>query len=295
MNQKPRGVIAAIATPVSNGYEPDLDRFVSLARFLLANGCDGLNVLGTTGEATSFSVEQRIRVMECVAGADFPMHRLLVGTGASALADAMTLTRKAASLGFGGALLLPPFYYKNLEADGVRRYLGALIEATSDSGIPIYLYNFPALSGVKYELDLMGELLERFGVRLGGLKDSSGDLSYALEATKLAAHFDVFPSSEATLADARDGPYAGCISATANVNASYCSRALHDKDDAALATAVNIRRLFDGKPLVAGVKALLSRIHDDAALARTMPPLSDWSAEMTEAVFAKYGELTSSS
>ena len=57
------GVIAAIATAVDDDNEPDCARSCALARFLLANGCDGLNVLGTTGEATSFSLDQRKRVM----------------------------------------------------------------------------------------------------------------------------------------------------------------------------------------------------------------------------------------
>jgi hypothetical protein len=58
-----RGVIAAIATAVDDSGEPDCARSTALARYLLANGCDGLNVLGTTGEATSFTLAQRKRVM----------------------------------------------------------------------------------------------------------------------------------------------------------------------------------------------------------------------------------------
>ena len=105
---KLKGVIAAIATAIDACGAPDCVRSVALARFLLANGCDGLNVLGTTGEATSFSTEQRMRVMSAYHAADLPMDRLMVGTGAAALADAIALTRHAAELGFAGALLLPP-------------------------------------------------------------------------------------------------------------------------------------------------------------------------------------------
>ena len=92
--------------------------------------------------------------------------------------------------------------------------------------------------------------------------------------------FGVFPSNEATLTDARlGGPFAGCISATANVNADLCARGYRDGDLEALAAAVAIRRLFDGRPLVAGVKALLAHIHRDLDLARTLPPLSPLSAD----------------
>src|ERR1700758_5885142 len=100
------GVIAAIPTAVDPKGEPDCGRSVALARFLLVNGCDGLNVLGTTGEATSFSLDQRRRVMNAYAEAGLPLVRMMVGTGAAALADAIALTEHAAELGFAGALVL---------------------------------------------------------------------------------------------------------------------------------------------------------------------------------------------
>src|SRR6201997_2821933 len=93
-----RGVIAAIATALDESGEPDCARSTALARFLLANGCDGLNVLGTTGEATSFSLDQRRKVMSAYAQSGLPLVRMMVGTGAAALADAVALTRHAAEL-----------------------------------------------------------------------------------------------------------------------------------------------------------------------------------------------------
>src|ERR1700687_6440672 len=111
------GVIAAITTAIDDSGEPDSARCLALARFLLGNGCDGLNVLGTTGEATSFSLDQRRRVMSAYAASGLPLDRMMVGTGAAALADAVALTKHAAELGFAGALLLPPFYYKGVHDD----------------------------------------------------------------------------------------------------------------------------------------------------------------------------------
>jgi 4-hydroxy-tetrahydrodipicolinate synthase len=113
------GVIAAIATPVMQDGAPDLERAIKLARFLLETGCDGLNVLGTTGEATSFSLAERLSVMKAYRQNGLPLDRLMVGTGAAAVADAVALTRAAEELGFGGALVLPPFYYKGAPDDGL--------------------------------------------------------------------------------------------------------------------------------------------------------------------------------
>ena len=121
------GVIAAIATPVDAAGEPDTARATKLARYPLDNGCDGLNVLGTTGEATSFSLEQRKRVMSAYKEAGIPTDRLMVGTGAASVADAVAFTRHAAELGFAGALVLPPFYYKGVPDDGLVAYIDTLI------------------------------------------------------------------------------------------------------------------------------------------------------------------------
>jgi 4-hydroxy-tetrahydrodipicolinate synthase len=273
------GVIAAVATAVDKRGEPDGPRSTALARVLLDQGCDGLNVLGTTGEATSFSLNQRRRLMTAYHEAGLPTARLMVGTGAAAVADAVELTRHAAELGFAGALVLPPFYYKNVGDDGLLGYLDAILSATAQSAIALYLYHFPALSGCPWHLGLIARIRAAFGDRVAGLKDSSGELGLARAAAALSPSFAVFPSNEATLEHgARDG-FAGCISATINLNADLCARAYREADRSALAQAVAIRRLFEHTPLIASVKALLAHIHDDPAWARVLPPLCELGAE----------------
>jgi 4-hydroxy-tetrahydrodipicolinate synthase len=280
------GVIAAIATPIDEGGAPGLKRAVNLARYLLDNGCDGLNVLGTTGEATSFSVDERKGVMDAYKANGLPMHRLMVGTGAASVTDAVALTRHAADLGFGGALVLPPFYYKGVPDDGLAAYIETLVKATDQKPIPIYLYHFPAMSGLPWHVALIRRLLDSFSSRIAGLKDSSGDMAYARSTAAIAKNFAVFPSTEACLLEARRGDFAGCISATANLNADLCARAWSEGDTTALDAAVAIRKLFDGKPLVPGVKALLAHIHGDAGLSRVRPPLAPFSAADRASVIA---------
>ncbi len=113
-------------------------------------------------------------------------------------------------------------------------------------------------------------------------------MAYAREAASILARFKVFPSTEAALPQARSGPFAGCISATANLNADLCARAFRSGDAGALAEAVAIRKLFDGKPLVPGVKALLAHIHDDGQWARVAPPLTAFAAVEALSVSAGY-------
>jgi 4-hydroxy-tetrahydrodipicolinate synthase len=285
------GVIAAIATAVDDKNEPDTARSTALAKFLLANGCDGLNVLGTTGEATSFSLDQRKRVMTAYRDSGVPLERLMVGTGAASVADAVALTQHAAELGFAGALVLPPFYYKGVPDDGLVAYIDTIVAATAAKPIPIYLYHFPAQSGLPWHVALVKRLLDAHGGRIVGLKDSSGDMAYAREMAALSPSFSVFPSTEAVLLDARAGAFAGCISATANLNADLCGRAWRSGDAGALNDAVTIRKLFEGKQLVSGVKALLAHIHNDPAWGRVPPPLSAFAAADRAAVTSGYDRV----
>jgi 4-hydroxy-tetrahydrodipicolinate synthase len=280
------GVIAAIATAIDEAGAPDEKRATAMARHLLDTGCDGLNVLGTTGEATSFSLEQRKRLMSAYKQAGLPMERLMVGTGAASVDDAIALTRQAAELGFAGALVLPPFYYKGVPDDGLAAYIAAIIDATAAKPVPLYLYHFPQNSGVPWPIPLVQRLRQTHGPRIAGLKDSSGDMAYSRAAAAIDPGFAAFPSTEAVLIEARSGAFAGCISATCNLNADLCARAWRDGNATALDAAVGIRKLFDGRALVSGVKALLAHIHGDPAWNLVKPPLVPFSAADRAAVIA---------
>jgi dihydrodipicolinate synthase/N-acetylneuraminate lyase len=102
--------------------------------------------------------------------------------------------------------------------------------------------------------------------------ESRGDVDYARRIAALSPTLDVFPSNEANLLLARGGPFAGCISATANINSADCARAYKDGDAIALARAVAIRSICDGLPLVPAVKSMVVYLEDDEAYARVMPP-----------------------
>ncbi len=268
-----RGVIAAAATPLTADFEPDRHRFVALCRRLLETGCDGLNICGTTGEATSFTVAQRMAIMNAAA-ATLPLERLMVGTGAASVGDAIALTKHAAELGFAGALIIPPFYYKGIEDEGMVRLIGRLVLATAARPVPLYLYNFPALSGVAYTPALVERLRKEFGSRIAGLKDSSGDLDYSAKIVAISPELRVFPSNEAVLLKARAGAFAGCISASANVNSKFCALAFHSGDSGALETATKIRALVSRKALIASVKAVLAHMLQDPAFEALLPPLT---------------------
>jgi 4-hydroxy-tetrahydrodipicolinate synthase len=281
-----QGVIAAATTPLWDDLSIDLDGLVHHCRRLLDDGCDGINLLGTTGEATSFSLEQRIAAMRAVADSGLPLDRFMVGTGAAALDDAVRLTAEAKVLGYAGALLLPPFYYKGIDAEGLTGYVETLIHRVGGDGLRLYLYHFPANSGVPYSVDVVARLRDTWPNVVLGLKDSSGDLDYAADLVRTLPGFAVFPSAEASLGKAGQLGFAGCISATANVTGPFAQAAWSGASEAlkseGLAAAVEIRAAIAKFPLVASVKATLGFISGQARWNRLMPPLTPLTGRQLE-------------
>ncbi|MBL0421938.1 dihydrodipicolinate synthase family protein [Ramlibacter sp. AW1] len=289
-----KGVIAAVATPFDASGEPDLPRYVDWCEWLLSHGCDALNLCGTTGEATSMPVAQRMALMSAAAER-LPRERLMVGTGAAAVADAVELTRHAARLGFGAALVLPPFFYPDPSPQGLADYFERLADATAAQALPIYLYHIPANTKVPFTLEVIGLLRHRLGGRLRGLKDSAGDMGYARSVAAIAPDFDVFPSNEAVLLEARGGAFAGCISASANVNSELCARAWREGDDRALEVAKAMRAAVSRHNLVASVKAVVADLRSDPVYEKPLPPLVALSQEARQWVVQEVRRLRGSS
>jgi 4-hydroxy-tetrahydrodipicolinate synthase len=273
-----KGVIAAAATPLRKDFSIDHERLIEHCRFLLTEGgCDGINLLGTTGEATSFSLEQRLSAMRAVARSGLPLERFMVGTGAAALEDACRLAAAAKEMGFAGALMLPPFYYKGIDQKGLIAFVSTVIERVGRQDFRLYLYHFPANAGVPYAPETVRRLRDTYPEVLKGLKDSSGDVSYTASLVRTLPGFDVFPGSETILAEVEAAGAAGCISATANVNGLFLQMALTGASPelrtAALNDAIRIRAAMSGFVLAAAVKEALAWLHRMPEWRRLVPPL----------------------
>lgn len=218
-----QGVIAAVPTPVNATGVPQKAAFLEHCQWALANGCDGLNILGSTGEANSISNGNRKVIMEWAAnGLDTP--RLMVGTGTPSLDDTIELTKYADDLGYQVALVLPPYYYKPLSDDGLFAWYAALDKALSGRDIEIYFYNFPQMTGLGIPTDVILRLAKMSPKRFTGIKDSSGDLDYCRAVLAAVPALCVFRSSEISLAEPDKSGFAGCISATVNITAPLCSK-----------------------------------------------------------------------
>src|SRR5436853_4892655 len=188
------GVLAPVLTPFRSDLSPDAARFVRHCRWLLAQGCAGLAVFGTTSEANSLSVEEREALLEQLLGEGIEAGRLLPGTGCCAISDTVRLTRAAVRAGCAGVLMLPPFYYKGVSDEGLFRAFAEVIERVGDARLRVYLYHIPPVAQVGFSGNLIGRLLAAYPRAIAGMKDSSGDWSNtkAMLDAFAARGFDVF-------------------------------------------------------------------------------------------------------
>jgi 4-hydroxy-tetrahydrodipicolinate synthase len=277
LNSKVSGVFAAVPTPFDENGQPDTNRFMQHCEWVVSQGANGLNVLGSTGEATSQTADARLQVMRAAAKASLGDAALMVGTGTPSIGDTIELTGHAAELGFDAALVLPPFYYAPVSEDGLFEYFSRVIESVAKTDIGIYLYNFPQMTGLEFTAELIERLLQAFPDHLRGMKDSSGNLDYTNRmAASFSGRFDVFPGSEGALPDAAEFGYAGCISASVNATVAPAAKVWRERDAVTEQEIAELRELrsdIASVPIVAAVKELVAIRTGEQEWRRMLPPL----------------------
>jgi len=287
------GVNAAVLSAMGPDLAPDLDRMAAHARWLLANGCNGLGVLGTTGEANSFGLHERRAILEGLIARGIPAARMMPGTGCASLADSVELTKHARDAGCPGVLMLPPFYYKGPSDDGLFAWFSEVVNRVG-GGVAVYLYHFPQQSAVPFSLSLIGRLLKAFPGVIRGVKDSSGDYANMQAMVREFAKdgFEVYSGSDQFLQQILAEGGAGCITAASNANSHWGgivhARRTGPEADAAQATLTATRRAATSVPLIPGLREIIARSTGDAGWRVIRPPHLPLTQEQADKVWAAW-------
>ena len=272
-------VLPAMTTPFKPGsLEVDTALLATHAKWLLAHGCDGLVLFGTTGEAASLSVAERKAALESLLDAGIGAGKVLVGTGCCANADTVELMRHAARLECAGVLLLPPFFYKGVSDEGIARAYDMAIAGCGSHVPPIYLYHIPQVSGVSIGPDLVGRMIDRHGDLIRGYKDSSGQWANTAEILKRFPQLHMYVGSEQLLLENLRAGGVGCISASANVQPLGLRQIFENwrgpNADALQASATEVRLTLEKPgPLLPATKAMVGELHGEPAWFTPRPPL----------------------
>ena len=283
------GIICPLLTPFETGGAINRALYSAHAHWVLEQGAHYLSPFGTTGEALSVGIDARMQALDWLIEDGVPASKLMPGTGVTALADTVALTRHAVQAGCAATMVLPSFFFKDAGDDGQARYFEALINAVNDPRLRMILYSIPQNSGVAVSPALTARLNAAFPAHVVAYKDSSGDWANTCAVHEAAPDVAVFPGSEAFLAKGRALGMAGCISATVNVNAAAI-RAVFDEtaDDAGIQT---VRKAVQSAGLIPAMKAMVAQRWSDDIWLNLMPPLHDATPETGTALLNELGSL----
>ncbi len=284
------GVMAAVLTPMKSDLSPDAALWLAHCRSLLAQGCTGLAVLGTTSEANSFTVAERLSLLDAIGESDIDAGLAVPGVGCCALPDTVDLCRKSVEIGAAGVLMLPPFYYKPVTDDGLYAAYSEIIQRVGDDRLRILLYHIPQNSGVPITLELIDKLTAAYPGTVVGIKDSAGDFANMKAMVERFPGFKVFSGSDAFLLDLLRIGGAGSITACNNVAARQSADVLaHWRDadaDAWQAALGAIRETIQKYPLVEALKEIMARATGNDAWRTLRPPLMPLDPATGDALWA---------
>ena len=297
MTDLPRGVLAALVTPLNDALEPDLDTLIAHGRWLLEHGCSGLVALATAGEANSLSQRQRLQIIDAIAGSGLPMGDMIIGGGSCALDEAAALTKAIVLAGAAGVLVLPPFYYRDASEDGLFRFYAALIERVGDPRLRIVLHHRPRSSGAAITDALIAHLRKRFGATIAGIQNGAGDWPTTAALIRGFPELAIYSGTERFLLPALRAGGQGCISATLNLTAPLAGAIYKEwqsgEADSLQHALTTLPQVFDHFPTPQAQKEMLARTTGLARWRKVLPPLLPFSGAEGDDLAERLDDLPS--
>ena len=266
--KKIKGIYAAGMSIFNDDLSLNILKTLSHAEKIIDQGCHGVAIFGSTGQAQLVSVSEKISLLNELSKSKYK-DKYLIGTGLNSLNETINLMNVASSLGFSDFLIMPPAYYKYGDKEVIEFY-SRVIEAIPNCRI--ILYNFEKLCGYKFSIECVEELVRKFPEQIVGVKDSSYNLYEHLKIN----NFSVLPGSESKLLKGLELGCDGIITATCNITANLSRKVYEDfaqkKEQSANEMLCNVRGTFEKFNLISGLHSFMS--DEDKIYKNVLPPVS---------------------
>ena len=263
-----KGIFAASMSILDDNLTLNVNKTIKHAESLIDQGCHGIAIFGSTGQAQLISISEKINLLNKLSISKYK-EKFIIGTGLNSLGETINLMKISTSLGFNKFLIMPPAYYKYGDKE-VFDFYSKIIHKIPDS--KIVLYNFEKLCGYKFSISCVEELVEKFPKQIVGVKDSS----YNLYENLNIENFSIFPGSELKLLRGLEIGCSGIITATCNVTASLARKVYDDFFARKIQThnekLCNVRKTFDQFNLISGLHTFMS--DQDMIFKNVLPTLS---------------------
>ena len=214
------GIYAAGLSILDENLTLNVSKTIKHAENLIENGCHGVAIFGSTGQAQLLSISEKISLLNELSKSKYK-NNFIIGTGLNSLNETINFISISKSLGFKNFLIMPPAYYKYGD-DEVFNFYSHIINIHQN--IQIILYNFEKLCGYKFSIDCVIKLVEKYPSQIVGIKDSSYNLFEILKID----NFSVLPGSESKLLKGLELGCSGIITATCNVTSKLARKVYDD-------------------------------------------------------------------
>ena len=279
------GIYAASVSILDKNLRLDISKTIKHAENLIDQGCHGVAILGSTGQAQLISLEEKIKLIEDLSKSKYK-ENFIIGTGFNSLSDTILLMKNSQLLDMKKFLIMPPAYYFYKDKDVINFY-DKIIENISDC--KIILYNFEKLCGYKFSIECVETLAKKYPEQIIGVKDSTYNLYENLNID----NFSILPGSELKLLKGLEHGCSGIITATCNVTADLSRKVYDDfknkKDQKYNEKLCNVRAAFDKYNLISGMHSFLSDA--DNCFNNILPPLSLLDSREKEKLFEELNKL----
>ena len=265
---KIKGVYAASMSVINKNLTLNVKETINHAEVVIDQGCHGVAVFGSTGQAQLIPVAEKINLLNELSTSKY-RQKYIIGTGLNSLGETINLMNVAKSLDFKRFLIMPPAYYKYDDNDVINFY-SKIVESIPES--EIILYNYEKLCGYKFSIECVEKLVKRFPDQIVGVKDSSYNL---FENLKLE-NFSILPGSESKLLKGLELGCSGIITATCNATAELARKVYDDFIDQNEQTdnqkLCDVRSSFEKYNLISGLHTYFGKYNQ--SYLNVLPPLN---------------------
>jgi len=265
---KINGIYAASMSVINDDLTLDVKKTIQHAEMIIDQGCHGAAIFGSTGQAQLISISEKINLLNQLSTSKYK-EKYIIGTGLNSLSETINLMSVARSLDFKKFLIMPPAFYKYSDHDVINFY-SKIIDTHPEC--QIILYNFEKLSGYKFSVECVKELVRLFPKQIIGVKDSSYNLYENLKID----NFSMMPGSESKLLKGLELGCSGIITATCNVTSTLARKVYDDffekKEQTANQKLCDVRNTFEKYNLISGLHTFYSK--NDLIYKNVLPPLS---------------------
>lgn len=233
-------LLTAMVTPFNADGSINYEAGADFADWLLANGSDGLVVEGSTGEAATMDMDEKVKFMQTVVARVNGRAKIVAGAGTNCTASTIDLVKKMEACGVDGVLVVGPYYNKPTQ-EGYYQHFAAVAKATK---LPIIVYNVPGRTGGNIAPETVARLAADFS-NIVAIKEAAGNVAQTAELYRvLPEDFSIYSGDDGLILPFLSVGACGLISVLANVNGNILQQLMQAYSEGRVKDAADLNKVM---------------------------------------------------